>query len=165
MDIRRIDGMELLLVFLSTAVGTVVGVGAAVLMMSRRNRAPAVGDAAVRTQLQNTEWALASAGRDVEDLRKQLVEREGVHDDLQRTREQLAAIMADQARQSGERAAAELRVTELAEEAAALRARLDAGDAAADQTAEFERAVAAAERRPSELVDETVEMRAKLDAG
>src|SRR5436305_9937987 len=141
MDIRRIDGMELLLVFLSTAVGTVVGVGAAMLMMSRRNRTPAVGDAAVRTQLQNTEWALASAGRDVEDLRKQLVERQGVHDELKRTQQQLATILADQERQSADRAAIEQRNSELAEEAAALRARVEAGDAPAGQTAELERAL------------------------
>src|SRR4051812_211625 len=105
--------MELLLVFLSTAVGTVVGVVAAVLMMNRRNRAPAVSDAALRTQLQNTEWALASAGRDVEELRKQLVEREGVREELERTQKQLVAIVADKEQQVSGRAAAEQRSAEL----------------------------------------------------
>ncbi|HUB33281.1 MAG TPA: hypothetical protein VMA31_09635 [Bryobacteraceae bacterium] len=68
--------MELLLVFLSTAIGTVVGV-IAVTMMQRKDRKTAVGAGSVlRTQLQNTEWALASAGRDVEELRQKLMERE-----------------------------------------------------------------------------------------
>ena len=127
----------MLLVFLSTAVGTVVGVGVAMLMMSRRNRMPAVGDAAVRTQLQNTEWALASAARDVEDLRKQLVERDGASDELRRTQQQLAA--------------AEQRATELAEQMAALSAKLDEGNASTAQTAELQSALAAAEQRAAEL--------------
>ena len=70
----------------------------------------------MRTQLQNTEWALASAARDVEDLRKQLVERDGAREELERTQQQLAEIAADQERQSAERAA-------LVEEAAVMRAR------------------------------------------
>ena len=132
----------MLLVFLSTAVGTVVGVGVAMLMMSRRNRMPAVGDAAVRTQLQNTEWALASAARDVEDLRKQLVERDGASVELLRTQQQLAA--------------AEQRATELAEQMAALSAKLDERDASTAQTAELQSALAAAEQRAAELAAEVV---------
>jgi chromosome segregation ATPase len=142
--------MELLLVFLSTAVGTVVGVAAAMLMMSRRNRMPAVGDAAVRTQLQNTEWALASAARDVEDLRKQLVERDGASDELRRAKQQLAA--------------AEQRATELAEQIAALPAKLDEGAASTAQTAELQSALAAAEQRAAELAGEVAAMRPKLEA-
>src|SRR5215210_1104760 len=108
--------MELLLVFLSTAVGTIVGVAAAILMMNRKKTAPAVGDAALRTQLQNTEWALAAAGHDVEELRKQLAERETVKEELERTQQQLVAIVADKERQSVERMAAEQRATESATE-------------------------------------------------
>src|SRR3954452_24696547 len=105
--------MELLLVFLSTAVGTVVGVGAAILMMNRRKGTPAATDGALRTQLQNTEWALASAGRDVEELRKQLLEREGVREELERTQQQLVVIVGDKDRQAADRAAADLRASEL----------------------------------------------------
>src|SRR4051794_33651028 len=123
--------MELLLVFLSTAVGTVVGVVAAVLMMNRRNRAPAVSDAALRTQLQNTEWALASAGRDVEEMRKQLAEREGVREELERTQQQLVAIVAEKERQATERAAAEQQASALTAELAGLRERMEAGEATA----------------------------------
>lgn len=66
-----------MLVFLSTAIGTVAGVAVAMLMLQRKDRRPAMGeDSVLRTQLQNTEWALAAAGRDVEDLRKQLAERD-----------------------------------------------------------------------------------------
>jgi hypothetical protein len=68
--------MELVLVFLSTATGTVVGVAAAIFMMQRKSRANMGSDSILRTQLQNMEWALASAGRDVEELRKQLEERQ-----------------------------------------------------------------------------------------
>src|SRR4051794_25501248 len=102
--------MELLLVFLSTAIGTVVGVVAAILTMNRRNRTP-VGDTALRTQLQNTEWALSSAGREVEELRKQAGEREGVREELERaqqqlerTQQQLATALAENEKQSAQRA-------------------------------------------------------------
>jgi chromosome segregation ATPase len=153
--------MELLLVFLSTAVGTVVGVAAAIIMMNRRGRTPAVGDAAVRTQLQNTEWALASAARDVEDLRKQLAERDGAREELERTQQQLTAIAADQERQSAERAA-------FVEEAAVMRARLDAGDASAARVIELEAALAAAERGAAEIAaqigGETARLNAEIDA-
>src|SRR3954452_20923923 len=108
--------MELLLVFLSTAVGTVVGVGAAILMMNRRKGTPAATDGALRTQLQNTEWALTAAGRDVEELRKQLVEREGVREELERTQQQLVAIVADKERQSVDRVVAEQRALSLSAE-------------------------------------------------
>ena len=143
--------MELLLVFLSTAVGTVVGVGAAILMMNRRNRTPAVGDAAVRTQLQNTEWALASAARDVEDLRNQLVERDRLRDELERAQQKLAATVGDQERQTAERAAAETRAAELGEEVAALRAKLETGDGSAERVRELESALAAAQRGAAEI--------------
>src|SRR3954464_4067768 len=116
--------MELLLVFLSTAIGTVVGVVAAVIMMNRRNRAPQ-GDGALRTQLQNTEWALASAGRDVEEMRKQLAEREGVREELERTQQQLVAIVADKERQATERATAEQQASALTAELAGLRERME----------------------------------------
>src|SRR4051812_12051118 len=117
-------GMDLLLVFLSTAIGTIVGVVAAVVMMNRRNRPAATGDPALRTQLQNTEWALTAAGRDVEELRKQLTEREGVREELERTQQQLASLMADKEKQSAQRAAAEQRAAEAAEEVAGLRDRV-----------------------------------------
>ncbi len=139
--------MELLLVFLSTAVGTVVGVGAAILLMNRRNRTPSVGDAALRTQLQNTEWALASAGRDVEELRKQLAERDGVHDELDRTQKQLVAIVADKDRQSAARSAAEQRVTELETETAELRQRMESADVSSQRIAELEAALSESDER------------------
>src|ERR1051325_4987547 len=108
--------MELLLLFLSTAIGTVVGVVAAIATMNRRNRTPAVTDATLRTQLQNTEWALASAGRDVEELRKQLAERENVREELERTQQQFASVLADQEKHVAQRAAAEQRALDTAEQ-------------------------------------------------
>src|SRR3954470_5086793 len=116
--------MELMLVFLSTAVGTIVGGGVAMILMNRRNKPVAApGDSALRQQLQNTEWALAAAGKDVEEMRRQLTEREGVRDELERAQQQLAALMADKEKQTAQRAAAEQRTTEMAEELAAVRDR------------------------------------------
>ena len=66
----EISSMELVWVFLSTATGTVVGVAAAIFMMQRKRRASMGSDSILRTQLQHVEWALASAGRNVEELRK-----------------------------------------------------------------------------------------------
>src|SRR3954451_16007468 len=76
-DFREVCAMEIMLVFLSTAIGTVAGVIVAAVMMQRKIRVSGAGmELALKTQLQNTEWALASAGRDVEELRKQLEVRE-----------------------------------------------------------------------------------------
>ena len=155
--IRRIKEMELLLVFLSTAVGTVVGVVAAVVMMNRRNRTPQVNDAALRTQLQNTEWALSSAGRDVEELRKQLAEREGVREELERTQQQLVALVGDKDRHTAERAIAMQRVTELEAQAGDMQERLDAAEALRQRVAELEGELTAAEQRGSDSVARTGE--------
>jgi len=66
-ELRRkptIISMELLLVFLSTAIGTVAGVSIATLMMRRKGQLAEIGaDSVLRTRLQNAEWALASAAR------------------------------------------------------------------------------------------------------
>src|SRR4051812_40727294 len=107
--------MELLLV-LSTAIGTIVGVVAAIAMMNRKSRPAVPGDAALKTQLQNTEWALASAARDVDEMRKQLAEREGVREELERTQQQLASLLADKEKQTAQRTFAEQRAAELTDE-------------------------------------------------
>ena len=139
--------MELLLIFLSTAIGTVVGVVAAIVMMNRRNRPAAIGDAALRTQLQNSDWALAAAGRDVEEMRKQLAEREGVRDELERTQQQLASMLADKEKQTAQRNAAEQRTAEIAEELSGLREQTRLGEEAMRRVAELEVTVAEAHER------------------
>jgi chromosome segregation ATPase len=100
--------MELLLVFLSTAIGTVVGVAAAIFMMQRKNRSNVGSDSILRTQLQNTEWALASAGKDVEDLRKQLEERlaesQAARTELDGAQQRLAAATAESEKDAAKRA-------------------------------------------------------------
>ena len=118
--------MEIMLVFLSTAIGTVAGVIVAALMMQRKIRVAGAGtDLALKTQLQNTEWALAAAGRDVEDLRKQLEAREqAVHqsrEELERTQQQLASVAASIEKEAGARAAAESRVQALEAQAGELK--------------------------------------------
>jgi chromosome segregation ATPase len=110
--------MEIMLVFLSTAIGTVAGVIVAALMMQRKIRVAGAGvDLALKTQLQNTEWALASAGRDVEDLRNQLELREQAvqqgHEELEKAQQQLAAAVANAEKEAVARAEAEQRTQNL----------------------------------------------------
>ena len=140
--------MELLLIFVSTAIGTVVGVAAAIIWMNRR-RTTKVGDAALRTQLQNSEWALTSASRDIEDLRKQLGEREAARGDLDRAQQQLAELLADKEKQTAQLAAAEQRAAESAAEVSALRDRILGGEEMALRVAALEAALASAEERSS----------------
>src|SRR5947199_364135 len=63
--------MDMLLVFLSTAVGTIVGVVAAILMMNRRNKAPAVGDAALQTALTPAEQEATESGSEASQVAEQ----------------------------------------------------------------------------------------------
>src|SRR5436305_12657958 len=128
--------MDLLVVLLSTAIGTIVGVVAAVIMMNRRNRAPS-GDPALRTQLQNTEWALASAGKDVEELRKQLADREGVRDELERTQQQLASSISEREKHAAQRTAAEQRAEAAAAEMTELRQWYEAANIEAKRVPEL----------------------------
>src|SRR5215831_459210 len=104
--------MELLLVFLSTAIGTVAGVAVA-LMMHRKARSSMGSDSVLRTQLQNTEWALASAGRDVEDLRKQMEERATeagqARSELAEAQQRLMALSAEIEKEAARRAELEER--------------------------------------------------------
>lgn len=145
----KIRYMELLLVFLSTAIGTVVGVAAAVLMMQRKGRSSGMGsDSILRTQLQNTEWALASAGRDVEDLRKQLADREAeaqqVRADLESAQQRLMAASAEVEKESAHRSQAD----EIAAKAAALAEDLT------ERLRQLESQVPAAEELSARLEDE-----------
>src|SRR5215813_7193824 len=117
--------MEIMLVFLSTAIGTVAGVIVAAVMMQRKIRVAGAGtDLALKTQLQNTEWALASAGRDVEELRKQLEARDHAghqgREELERTQQQLASVAASIEKEAAARAAAESRVHALEAQAHAM---------------------------------------------
>ena len=133
--------MELMLVFLSTAIGTVAGVAVAMLMLQRKDRRPAMGaDSILRTQLQNTEWALASAGRDVEDLRKQLAERDqaaqGAAAELESAVQRLLACSAESEALAKRSAEAERLASEAAAQAEALAERvrqLEAAGASAEE--------------------------------
>ncbi len=156
-----------MLVFLSTAVGTVVGVGVAMVLMSRRNKPAIVGDPALRQQLQNTEWALAAAGKDVEEMRKQLAERQGVRDELERAQQQLAAMLADKEKQTAQRVAAEQRVAEMSDELTAARERALAGEESMRRVAELEVLLVAEHERAGVAGDaeqRVVELQALLAA-
>jgi chromosome segregation ATPase len=130
--------MELLLVFLSTAIGTVVGV-AAVMMMQRKDRKTAVGAGSVlRTQLQNTEWALASAGRDVEELRKKLSEREqlagNATQELQSLQKRLMEAVAETEKETSRRGEAEQLASEASAQVQSLKEHIQQLEAAGAQS-------------------------------
>ncbi len=180
-DLKNIH-MELLLVFLSTAIGTVVGV-AAVMMMQRKDRKTAVGAGSVlRTQLQNTEWALASAGRDVEELRRKLDEREqsgqNAAQELESTRRRLMDAAIEAEKEAARRAEAEHltadatgRVETLAERVRQLETANSQSEEALSRVLTLEaelvqlrRAASEAEVHNSTLGQELAECRQKSDA-
>ena len=67
--------MDMLLIVLSTAIGTVVGVAASILMTQRKKQ-PSPNTAIMQQHLQKLEAALAGAASTMEDLQKQIAERD-----------------------------------------------------------------------------------------
>ncbi len=180
-DVKNIH-MELLLVFLSTAIGTVVGV-AAVMMMQRKDRKTAVGAGSVlRTQLQNTEWALASAGRDVEELRRKLDEHEqsgqNTAQELESTRRRLMDATIEAEKESARRAEAEHLAADATGRVETLSERVRQLETASSESAEAQsrilvleaelarlrQAASEADVRNSALGQELAECRQKSDA-
>jgi chromosome segregation ATPase len=86
------------LVFLSTAVGTVVGVACAALMMQRRTRVPAGEGGAAGKGSQNLASVVAAPTVTIEDVRKLLAERDETlqqcRDDLEKKQQELEVATA-----------------------------------------------------------------------
>lgn len=113
------------LVFLSTAVGTVVGVACAALMMQRRARVSA-GDGG-KLSPRNLE-AIVAPNVTIDDVRKLLAERDQTlqqcRDDLEQRQQQLAAAAAAVESTTALHAEAEKRGTDLAAQVSALTAQM-----------------------------------------
>ncbi|HEV3200814.1 MAG TPA: hypothetical protein VGZ73_23085 [Bryobacteraceae bacterium] len=113
------------LVFLSTAVGTIVGVGCAALMMQRRNRVSA-GDGG-KLSPENLA-SIVAPNVTIDDVRKLLAERDETlqqcRDDLEKRQQQLAAAMAAGESAVALRAEAEQRSNDLATQVNALTAQM-----------------------------------------
>jgi chromosome segregation ATPase len=105
------------LVFLSTAVGTIVGVACAFLLMQRRNRGPA-GEGADGKSPQNLASVVAAPTVTIDDVRKLLAERDQTlqqcRDDLEKKHQQLEAATVAAESAAALRAQAEQRSSELA---------------------------------------------------
>ncbi|MBZ5625210.1 MAG: hypothetical protein LAQ69_41890 [Acidobacteriia bacterium] len=158
--------MEPLLVFGSTAIGTVVGVVCAVLMMQRRGRLPA-------TEAEKPPQSLASVvampSVTIEDLRKVLAERDQTlqqsRDDLEKKQQQLDAVMSEAESAAALRATAEQRGSELATQASAFSEQLKdlaakareeslAAEEASRQVAALETQLGLEKRQNQELADQ-----------
>lgn len=129
---RRI--MPLNLILLCTAIGALVGTIVGVLLMNRKIRLPITGAdlEALRGKLVSTETALTEATAKIEDLEKQLAERDQSiqqrTDEQKQQHERLDQVLAEAEKEKTQRAAAEQKSGELILEAAALkeqRAELD----------------------------------------
>lgn len=111
--------MEPLLIILSTAIGTIVGVVCAVFMMQRRQRLPV----AAAAPPQPLASVVARPSVTIEDLRKVLAERDQTlqqsRDDLEKKQQQLEAATAEVENAAALRTAAEQRSNELAAQASA----------------------------------------------
>src|SRR5579883_3161666 len=164
----RIRYMELLLVFLSTAIGTVAGVAAGLFFMARRSRASNMGsDSILRTQLQNTEWALASAGRDVEELRKQLEQRQSeaqqARSELEGAQRQLLVATAELEKETSRRAEMDELAAKGAAEKEALAGRVRELEASAPSAEEAQQQAAALARQIEEERERATALAAELE--
>lgn len=130
---RRV--MPLNLILLCTAIGALVGTIVGVLLMNRKIRLPITGAdlEALRGKLGSTETALTEAAAKIEDLQKQVAERDLAiqqHTGEQRQQhERLDQVLAEAEKEKTQRAAAEQKSGELILETAALK----------EQRAELER--------------------------
>lgn len=127
--------MELKIVFLCTTLGALVGTVIGVLLMNRKIRLPITGAdlAALRGKLESAETSLAAATTQVEDLQKQLAERDHAIQqnaaDLKKQQEKADQTLIDAEKDRAQRSAAEQKSGELILESAALK----------EQRAELER--------------------------
>ena len=93
--------MNVNVIFLCTTVGALVGTIVGILLMNRKVRLPITGAdlAALRTKAQAAEAAFADAKSTVEDLRKQLAEREQAvqqqTEELKKKQAQLTQILTE----------------------------------------------------------------------
>ncbi len=115
--------MVMMLVILSTAIGTVTGVIATILLMQRKGQYLATGaDLTARRQLPETERALANATATVEELRKQLAAQGQI---LQQNREELEKSQQELDAELSQRSTAEQQLGPLTERVRELTAQLE----------------------------------------
>jgi chromosome segregation ATPase len=115
--------MLMMLVILSTAIGTFTGVVATVLLMQRKGQFLAsTADLAARQQAPELERSLATAFATVEELRKQAAAQGQI---LQQNREELERKQQELDMELGRRAAAEQQVGPLTERVRDLTARVE----------------------------------------
>ncbi len=113
----------MMLVILSTAIGTFTGVMATVLLMQRKGQVLASGaELAARQQAPELERSLATAGATIDELRKQAAAQGQI---LQQNREELERKQQELDAELGRRAAVEQQVAPLNEKVRDLTARLD----------------------------------------
>jgi chromosome segregation ATPase len=110
--------MELNLVFMCTTIGALVGTTIGVMMMNRRIRLPiaAAELTVLKDKLQTTETSLAEATASLEDLRKQVAERDQKIElggqELKKTQAQLESAAADNEKNRAQCSTAELKAQE-----------------------------------------------------
>jgi hypothetical protein len=149
--------MEVMLVVLSTAIGTIVGVTAGLLMINRKSRITPTG--AHLAALQNgfsagAPPAAGAPGVNLEDLRKLVVDRDDALrqscEDLQKAQLQCEQARSEAQQDSVQRAAAIERAQELAAQVAAL----------TQQTAEWDARSKEQENLEARIVSLTAELSA-----
>ena len=126
--------MELIVTILCTMSGALIGTAVGILLMFRRIRLPSQAELdRLRGNLRTTESSLAASFTDLENLRKQIVERDWSiqesSEELNEKQRQLGFAIAEAEKAAAERSAAEQKVRELSAEAAAMterRAELEA---------------------------------------
>ena len=149
--------MEVMLVVLSTAIGTIVGVTVGLLMINRKSRITPTGAhlAALRNEYSaGGPPAAGSSGVNLEDLRKLVVDRDDALrqscDDLQKAQLQCEQARSEAQQESVQRAAAVERAQELAAQVAAL----------TQQTAEWDARSKEQENLEARIVSLTAELSA-----
>ena len=122
--------MEFIVTILCAMSGALMGTAAGILLMFRRFRPPSQTELdALRGNLETAESSLAAATTDLDNLRKQIVERDrSIQESSQELTEkqrQLGFAIAEAEKAAAERAAAEQKAAALAERRAELDAQLE----------------------------------------
>ena len=122
--------MELIVTILCTISGALIGTTVGLLLMFRKFRPPSQTELdTLRGNLETAECSLAAATTDLDNLRKQIVERDrSIQESSQELTEkqrQLGFAIAEAEKAAAERAAAEQKAAALTERRAELEAQLD----------------------------------------
>jgi len=166
--------LELIVTILCAMSGALIGTAVAILLMFRKVRPPAQVELdTLRGHLRTAEASLAATNTSLENLRKQLAERDrSIHENAEELNEkqrQLGFAIAEAEKAAAERSAAEQKAREAAAEAAGITERLAGFEARLAEeknrvVEQMDQQVASYQAQLDSLTAECAELKTKLGA-